>query len=72
MEGVGLRDVHELKGDATIAMICRYSHLAPQHFLDAFIRLDGWGSMRTGTKTGTDTSAASSRASTNYQQVVVQ
>ena len=58
-------------GHKTIAMTCRYSHLAPQHLLDAVIRLDGWGSMRTGTKTGTDASGASRNPSADYQQVVV-
>jgi len=53
MDGVGLGDVQKLMGHRTIAMTCRYVHLAPKHLLDAVRRLDGWGSARTGTKTGT-------------------
>ncbi|HEV2491970.1 MAG TPA: site-specific integrase [Terriglobia bacterium] len=43
MAGVGLRDVQELMGHKTIAMTCRYAHLAPSHQLAAIRRLDGWG-----------------------------
>ena len=53
MDGVGLGDVQKLMGHKTIAMTCRYVHLAPQHLLDAVRRLDGWGLKRTSTKTGT-------------------
>ena len=56
MAGVGLRTVQELMGHKTIAMTCRYAHLAPQHQLDAVCRLDGWGlKPRTSTDTKTDT-----------------
>ncbi|MBI2816333.1 MAG: site-specific integrase [Acidobacteria bacterium] len=56
MAGVGLRTVQELMGHKTIAMTCRYAHLAPQHQLDAVSKLDGWGresSAETDTKTDT-------------------
>jgi site-specific recombinase XerD len=43
MAGVEVRTVQELMGHKTIAMTCRYAHLAPQHQLDAVSRLDGWG-----------------------------
>jgi site-specific recombinase XerD len=42
MAGVDLRKVQELMGHKTIAMTCRYSHLAPQHLQDAVSKLDGW------------------------------
>jgi site-specific recombinase XerD len=35
MAGVGLRTVQELMGHKTVAMTCRYAHLAPEHQLDA-------------------------------------
>jgi len=59
MAGVGLRDVQELMGHKTIAMTCRYAHLAPSHQLAAVRRLDRWAQdgrksqNPTGTKTGT-------------------
>jgi integrase len=56
MAGVGLRTVQELMGHKTIAMTCRYAHLAPQHQLEAVLRLDRWGQKfaeATGTKTDT-------------------
>jgi integrase len=43
MAGVGLRDVQELMGHKTIAMTCRYAHLAPSHQLEAVCKLDTWG-----------------------------
>ena len=43
MLGVPLRQLQELMGHKTIAMTCRYAHLAPQHQLDAVSKLDGWG-----------------------------
>ncbi|HUX68646.1 MAG TPA: site-specific integrase [Terriglobales bacterium] len=43
MAGAALRTVQELMGHKTIAMTCRYAHLAPQHQLDAVRLLDGWG-----------------------------
>ena len=33
MAGVAVRDVQELMGHKTIAMTCRYAHLAPSHQL---------------------------------------
>jgi integrase len=58
MAGVSLRDVQELMGHKTIAMTCRYAHLAPSHQLAAIRRLDGWGQkpagdgQRSGTRSG--------------------
>lgn len=72
MAGVGLRDVQELMGHKTIAMTCRYAHLAPHHLLDAVSRLDAWGTKRTGTKTGTNTFGASEDHATDYQEALVQ
>ena len=43
MAGVPLRTVQEPAGHKTIAMTCRYAHLAPEHQLDAVRVLDGWG-----------------------------
>jgi hypothetical protein len=40
MSGVGLRDVQELMGHKTIAMTCRYAHVAPSHQLEAVRKLD--------------------------------
>ena len=37
--GVDLRTVQELMGHKTIAMTCRYAHLAPSHKLAAVERL---------------------------------
>jgi integrase len=59
MAGVGLRDLQELMGHKTIAMTCRYAHLAPSHQLEAVRRLDTWGQKRvigqdrSGTRSGT-------------------
>ena len=50
MAGVDLRTVQELLGHKTMAMTMRYSHLSPQHQLDAVKRLDA---KPTGTTTGT-------------------
>lgn len=72
MDGVGLRDLQELMGHKTIAMTCRYAHLAPQHLLDAVSQLDGWGSKRTGTKTGTNPPEPSGSRLADYQQPTVQ
>jgi integrase len=56
MLGVPLRQVQDLMGHKTIAMTCRYAHLAPQHQLDAVSKLDGWGKQTsTSTDTKTDT-----------------
>jgi integrase len=58
MAGVDLRKVQELMGHKTIAMTCRYAHLAPQHLQDAVRKLDGWGlDSGNGTDTKTDTEA---------------
>jgi hypothetical protein len=40
MKGVGLRTVQELMGHKTMAMALRYSHLSPEHQLDAVQRLN--------------------------------
>lgn len=56
MAGVPLRTVQELAGHKTIAMTCRYAHLAPEHQLDAVRVLDGWGrksGKRSATRTAT-------------------
>jgi len=56
MAGVGLRTLQELMGHKTIAMTCRYAHLAPQHQLEAVGRSDGWGKQSlASTDTNTDT-----------------
>ena len=39
MAGVDLRTVQELMGHKTIAMTCRYAHLAPAHLREAVDRL---------------------------------
>jgi len=39
MAGVDLRTVQELAGHKTIAMTCRYSHLAPSHVSAAVEKL---------------------------------
>jgi len=57
MSGVGLRDVQELMGHKTIAMTCRYAHLAPSHQLNAVRKLDTWAKNRKRTDTRTDTAA---------------
>lgn len=50
MAGVDLRTVQELMGHKTIAMTLRYSHLSPEHQLDAVQRLNR---STTDTTTGT-------------------
>jgi hypothetical protein len=55
MDGVGLRDVQELMGHKTIAMTCRYAHLAPSHQLAAIRRLDGWCERQLSKEKMTDT-----------------
>ena len=53
MAGVDLRTVQELMGHKTIAMTCRYAHLAPSHKLAAVERLTL--SEPTSTEASTDT-----------------
>ena len=53
MAGVDLRTVQELLGHKTIAMTVRYSHLSPEHQLEAVQRLTA--RTATGTTTGTST-----------------
>lgn len=48
MAGVSLRKVQELMGHKTIAMTCRYAHLAPEYLQDAVCKLDGWGLRQNG------------------------
>jgi site-specific recombinase XerD len=43
MAGVDLRTVQELMGHKTIAMTCRYTHLAPDHKLAVVERLVSQG-----------------------------
>jgi len=54
MKGVDLRTVQELMGHKTITMTLRYSHLSPQHQLEAVQRLNP-----TGTRTDTSLAPAS-------------
>lgn len=72
MEGVGLRTVQELMGHKTIAMTCRYAHLAPDHQLEAVRKLDGWGNKKTGTRTDTGEVGVPVVASVAQAQVAVQ
>ncbi len=53
MKGVDLRTVQELMGHKTLAMTLRYSHLSPEHRLDAVQRL-----VRPATDTTADTNPA--------------
>jgi integrase len=56
MAGVPLRRVQELMGHKTIAMTCRYAHLAPQCLQDDILKLNGWGrELPKPTDTKTDT-----------------
>jgi site-specific recombinase XerD len=83
MAGVDLRKVQELMGHKTIAMTCRYAHLAPQHLQDAVSKLDGWAESQRAvlnsnpengrdTKTDTSTLERSGKPSADYNQVLVQ
>ena len=78
MAGVGLRDVQELMGHKTIAMTCRYAHLAPSHQLAAVRRLDRWtqegrtSQYATGTKTGTGQFGGQETGRGDSGQVIVQ
>src|SRR6185437_3015398 len=56
MAGVDIRTVAELMGHRTLAMTMRYTHLSPDHNLEAVERLARFGSGPTGTRTGTSTS----------------
>ena len=69
MAGVPLRTVQELAGHKTIAMTCRYAHLAPEHQLDAVRVLDGWG-LETGVPSATRTATGSFGPSGASSQVV--
>jgi integrase len=57
MAGVDIRTVQELMGHKTIQMTLRYSHLAPQHQLEAVQRLCDTGGAQNGA-TGTRTSTS--------------
>ncbi|MGH9478497.1 MAG: tyrosine-type recombinase/integrase [Terriglobales bacterium] len=79
MAGAGLRTVQELMGHKTIAMTCRYAHLAPQHQLDAVRMLDGWGraavalpGVQSGTRSGTGAFEAPGAAAMDQRQPIVQ
>jgi hypothetical protein len=54
---MGIRTVQELMGHKTIQMTLRYSHLAPQHQLEAVQRLCDTGGVQNGA-TGTRTSTS--------------
>jgi hypothetical protein len=59
----------------TIAMTCRYAHLAPQHQLEAISKLDGWGqefSRLTDTKTDTGDYCGSVDAQIEVAQPLLQ
>jgi site-specific recombinase XerD len=53
MAGVDLRTVAELLGHRTLQMVLRYSHLAPEHQIDAVERLVTNFDNRTATKSAT-------------------
>lgn len=79
MAGVPLRSVQELMGHKSIVMTCRYAHLAPQHQLDAVLKLDGWGreqgvlaGVQTGTRTGTGGLERPGPTAPGAAQIVVQ
>ncbi|MGH9477372.1 MAG: tyrosine-type recombinase/integrase [Terriglobales bacterium] len=74
MAGVGLRGVQELMGHKTIAMTCRYAHLAPSHQLAAVRRLDGWGEKgsENGKPTGTRAKGPRRAGVADTAQVLVQ
>lgn len=78
MAGVGLRDVQELMGHKTIAMTCRYAHLAPSHQLEAVRRLDTWGrksvasQKRTDTRTGIEVLNKNQVAGVRNDKAIVQ
>lgn len=70
MAGVSLRKVQELMGHKTIAMTCRYAHLAPEHLQDAILKLDGWGRKNLKpTDTTTDTGQFHDLESTSVEKV---
>ncbi len=76
MAGVPLRTVQELMGHKTIAMTCRYAHLAPAHQLEAVLKLDGWGKAeaggQSGTRSGTGDFEASKPEAVDAVQDVIQ
>lgn len=53
MAGVDLRTVAEILGHRTLQMVMRYSHLAPEHQMDAVDRLVAVPPNRTATRTAT-------------------
>jgi len=66
MAGVDLRTVQELMGHKTIAMTCRYAHLAPSHKLAAVERLIGsMDNLESPSDTRSDTAQVGSRAPDN-------
>ena len=69
MAGVDVRTVAELMGHRTLAMTMRYTHLSPDHNLEAVERLARFGSGPTGTITGTGTSAPTEAALDGIEQV---
>jgi site-specific recombinase XerD len=63
MAGVDLRTVAELLGHRTLQMVMRYSHLAPEHQIDAVERLVTNFDNRTATKSATSAFEAKRRGS---------
>jgi integrase len=75
MAGVPLRRVQELMGHKTIAMTCRYAHLAPEYLQDDILKLDGWGKkslIKTDTRTDTVGLVAHQAPSNEASKVTVQ
>lgn len=59
MAGAPLRDVQEFMGHKSIAMTCRYAHLAPEHKLDVVRLLDGWEKLQNRVQSSTTSSTGS-------------
>lgn len=73
MAGVDLRTVQELMGHRTLAMTCRYAHLAPQHQLEAVERLAAFAGVQSGTRSVTSEITASGNGSNIAdKQLIVQ
>jgi integrase len=59
MQGVGPVALAELLGHKSLAMVFRYSHLAPKHLADAVSKLVGFGLETTSTATSTKSAVSS-------------
>lgn len=71
MAGLDIREVADLLGHRTLAMAMRYSHLAPQHRLQAAERVaEAFPPAPTGTRTGTGNFAVSGGAAANHGQLL--